>query len=252
MEIENKPDKKKEKKEWWLEWYVFVSALLVITVVWIFSYFAIMNVSSDCQEAAGQTGDTFGAVNALFSGFAFTGIIFTILIQSKELRMQREELELTTAEFAKQNATLKIQTFENTFFNLLAEVRKMAEKMTARNSGKAEVGVHTFDYINIAIDNGVKAGSSDEENRQAYDAATKHSQIALTQYLTCLFGVLNYTNETKLDRNKVLYYTIVGSTMAYGELCYLSKYILFTSNEENKDLVNKVLSCYEGFQWNQL
>src|SRR5688572_6450932 len=103
METENKPDKKKEKKEWWLEWYVFVSALLVITVLWIFSYFVIMNVSSDCREVAGQTGDTFGAVNALFSGFAFTGIIFTILIQSKELRMQREELELTTAEFAKQN-----------------------------------------------------------------------------------------------------------------------------------------------------
>ena len=50
----------------------------------------------------------FGAVNTLFSGLAFAGVIYTILMQSSELKLQREalalqrnELELTRNELSK-------------------------------------------------------------------------------------------------------------------------------------------------------
>lgn len=46
----------------------------------------------------GQFGDMFGAVNTLFSGLAFAGIIYTILLQRNELSLQRKELEDTRAE----------------------------------------------------------------------------------------------------------------------------------------------------------
>jgi hypothetical protein len=82
---------------------------------------------------AGEFGDMFGAVNALFSGLAFAGLIITILLQKQELRAQREELRLNTEalmgqkeeleaqrkEFQIQNSMLKRQTFEATFFNSL-------------------------------------------------------------------------------------------------------------------------------------
>ena len=74
----------------------------------------------------GVFGDMFGALTALFSGLAFAGIIFTILLQKEELELQRQELkltrkefELTRQEFIGQNVTLRKQRFENTFFNLL-------------------------------------------------------------------------------------------------------------------------------------
>lgn len=74
----------------------------------------------------GPFGDKFGAINALFSGLAFAGVIYTILLQKKELSLQREELQLTrqemkeqTDEFEKQNKTLKLQRFENTFFQMM-------------------------------------------------------------------------------------------------------------------------------------
>lgn len=41
----------------------------------------------------GQFGDQFGAVNALFSGLAFAGLIITILQQRKGWYYQRKELE---------------------------------------------------------------------------------------------------------------------------------------------------------------
>jgi hypothetical protein len=46
----------------------------------------------------GQFGDLFGGVNALFTGLAFAGVIYTILLQRSELKLQREELRLTREE----------------------------------------------------------------------------------------------------------------------------------------------------------
>ena len=46
------------------------------------------------MEARGQFGDLFGGVNALFTGLAFAGVIYTILLQRRELELQREELRL--------------------------------------------------------------------------------------------------------------------------------------------------------------
>jgi hypothetical protein len=46
----------------------------------------------------GQFGDVFGAANALFSGLAFAGLIYTVLLQREELALQRKELELTRKE----------------------------------------------------------------------------------------------------------------------------------------------------------
>lgn len=44
---------------------------------------------------SGVFGDTFGAMNSLFSSLAFGALIYTIILQSSELKLQREELTLT-------------------------------------------------------------------------------------------------------------------------------------------------------------
>lgn len=69
---------------------------------------------------------TFEAINALFSGLAFGGIIIAIFFQKEDLKLQRRELELTRKELEGQkeqlklqNETIKSQIFENTFFQLL-------------------------------------------------------------------------------------------------------------------------------------
>jgi len=50
------------------------------------------------EESRGLFGDMFGAVNSLFAGLAFAGIIYTILLQRKGLVLQREELKSTREE----------------------------------------------------------------------------------------------------------------------------------------------------------
>lgn len=106
----------------------------------------------DDASDRGTFGDQFGAVNALFSGLAFTGLIYTIILQRRDLamqrddlRLQREELVLTrqemeeqTAEFEKQNETLRIQRFENTFFNMLSQFQEVVNSLATqyRRSGE--------------------------------------------------------------------------------------------------------------------
>ena len=75
----------------------------------------------------GQFGDMFGAVNALFAGCAFGGVIWAIILQNNELALQRKELKLTREVLAAQkeqleaqDQTLKRQNFENSFFQLLS------------------------------------------------------------------------------------------------------------------------------------
>lgn len=49
-------------------------------------------IPDDTKAGFGQVGDSFGAVNALFSGLAFGGIIITLIMQKEELKLQRDQL----------------------------------------------------------------------------------------------------------------------------------------------------------------
>ncbi len=95
-----------------------LGTLIVISVIILLTC-VIYGLLTYKIENRGTFGDMFGALTALFSGLAFAGIIYTILLQRQELKLQRRELRLSRLEFKTQNSTLKKQRFENTFFNLL-------------------------------------------------------------------------------------------------------------------------------------
>ena len=109
-----------------LHWYAWVLGICVCLDIWIIGalfthwwaekYFTHI-VNEDNNKAL--FGDSFGAVNALISAFAFAGMIVAFILQRYELRLQRKELEAQRKEFEEQNNTLKLQRFENTFFHML-------------------------------------------------------------------------------------------------------------------------------------
>lgn len=73
-----------------------VSVLLIVLVL-AFTSYCIPQIYGEIS-GPGIFGDMFGAANALFSGLALAGVIAAILLQSQELRFQREELEMTRVE----------------------------------------------------------------------------------------------------------------------------------------------------------
>jgi hypothetical protein len=57
--------------------------------------------------AQGQFGDQFGALNSLFSGLAFLGLILTIIFQSRDLQTQTRALEMQITEFQEQKKEME-------------------------------------------------------------------------------------------------------------------------------------------------
>ena len=107
-------------------WIWIIIAIVGVIALWGLSWILI-DKYIDSPTDQGTFGDKFGAVNALFSGLAFAGLIVTLLYQKEELKLQREELKETRnelnaqkLEFQEQNKTMKRQRFENTFFNMLS------------------------------------------------------------------------------------------------------------------------------------
>jgi hypothetical protein len=119
----------------------------LVVVLWAACWIFVPLIYNE-PEKRGVFGDMFGVVNALFSGLAFAGLIYTILLQREELKAQREELVLTREElkgqkeelqaqrkeFQKQNTTLKRQRFENMFISMLVNHSTIVKDIRYVNS----------------------------------------------------------------------------------------------------------------------
>src|SRR5262245_15518718 len=95
----NKNDK---SPRWWYAVALFV--IVTIVVMWFTYPKWISPTEISDLEARGQHGDQYGGLNALFSGLAFAVLIFTVFLQSQELRLQRQELIETREELKKSAA----------------------------------------------------------------------------------------------------------------------------------------------------
>lgn len=99
--------------------YAIPTGVAIIIGLWGLTFFLFFIKAQD----RGVFGDMFGAINALFSGLALGGIVYSIILQQNELSLQRKELSDTREEFKDQN-------FQTTFFNLLRTHRQIVDELT--------------------------------------------------------------------------------------------------------------------------
>ena len=84
--VESNPPK---RNSWWI--WIMGAGLLAIFASWGYVLFLVRHEATVLSEA-GQAGDTFGALNALFTGLSSFGVIVAIYLQGQELHEQRNEL----------------------------------------------------------------------------------------------------------------------------------------------------------------
>jgi hypothetical protein len=89
---------------------------------WILNLTMALFLIKDWAER-GQFGDMFGAVNALFSGLAFAGVIFAILLQRQEIDDQRE---LTARTAQTQEASTTALTEQANMLRLTAQMNGLS------------------------------------------------------------------------------------------------------------------------------
>lgn len=78
------------------KYIIFIIWATVITFFWLLSGYLMTLWWGTTNR--GNAGDMFGAINALFSGLAFAGIIYTITMQREDLKLQRDAIKMQTDE----------------------------------------------------------------------------------------------------------------------------------------------------------
>jgi hypothetical protein len=125
---------------------IFWKIALILVALSILFPFSVNYFFSDWAKS-GTFGDTFGALNALFSGLAFTGVIVTILIQRTELNHQRTELGLQRDEMKETRKEFLLNRTTNLVYNQLDRFEKALEEFTFSNGGIKYVGNEAFSFL---------------------------------------------------------------------------------------------------------
>ena len=89
-DISNQASSKKDSSLSGFIAFLVIAIVIIGLVSWGFER-ALTKYVTDPQER-GLFGDMFGALNTAFSGLAFAGVIYAIILQRTELGYQREEL----------------------------------------------------------------------------------------------------------------------------------------------------------------
>lgn len=252
---------KNNNQESWIVWGISIVVCFVVWLVgaWATRWYATHYTLPVVNNAAGLFGDSFGAVNALISAFAFAGVFVTFWLQRKELDLQRQELKAQRDEFAQQNMTLKLQRFENTFFHMMELQQQIVNDLFIKVSDKEDVWEDSSfsggrDRKEVIVDNSVRG-------RQVVDYIYNHYKNGrfrrgvyvnlyekglegyenspylslLDHYFRHLYTILRYIDETDaFDLNdngeedieyafnmKYHYTTIVRATLSRYELLML-------------------------------
>ena len=176
-------------------WIWIIIAIVGVIAMWGLSWWLI-HENIDCSTERGTFGDMFGAVNALFSGLAFAGLIVTLLYQKEELKLQREELSETRKElkgqreeFEEQNKTMKRQRFENTFFNMLSLQQEIVANLSFEYYASPNIRPHNIPEE--IFYRGVPKGQF--HGREVFEGIYKHAVIEYNgiRYLDGIYKLLS-------------------------------------------------------------
>jgi Putative phage abortive infection protein len=257
-----------DEKEFKVSLKHLVSAAIVIFVLWIAAGVILYHWNPNGNY--GTFGDMFGAINALFSGLAFACLIFATFMQREELKLQRKELILARKEAAAtrdeirgqkeqaiaQNRTLDRQTFENTFFHLLAQHVGVLTQMTMSDMGKTKTGRACFSlaferlfaqYQNVQSNGQVAAtailGTICENLKPSFQQQFGH-------YFRSLQSLYEFVDHAEIE-NKKFYSSCITNQLSSPELSIVMYSAMFDheyaglKNLIEKYAVLKSLSKYD-------
>lgn len=155
--------------------YIFLKIAALLIILSIAFPFIVNYFFSDWTKS-GTFGDTFGALNALFSGLAFTGVIVTILIQRTELRNQRIELSLQRSEMQETRKEFLLNRTTTLVYNQLDRFEKALGEFIIKNNGATYIGNDALSFLSENKELGNKPLDKPEDE---YRSEMKNSIIIL-------------------------------------------------------------------------
>ena len=175
---EQKKEKKTNYTRQLLKWGAIVLGVWLLYLAVLFWGHYILSIPDSLlqhKEIIGVFGDYFGALNALFAGLAFAGIIVTIRQQSADLQATKEEMEEQTDQFARQTELIQKQIAkqeqnfrEQRYFNLIDRLENLRVATEANYSSEQYLSnfkMFVYEYCR----GGVKPGDNSKAGESRLD-----------------------------------------------------------------------------------
>ncbi len=181
-----------------LKWPSIVGLFLIPLIVCSVFGWVLPNFISDSGDR-GTFGDMFGAVNTLFSGLAFAGIIYTIYQQGTELKLQRIEVAKTNEQLEDQAKTMNIQRFENTFFQLVSMHQEIIANIGTGKTQDPKGSRYIIDLTSRAVQAATYDGSGRktmDSTKEALGRILRREDPFVIQYYKHVLNVLKFINDS--------------------------------------------------------
>jgi len=225
---------------------IVIKALLFVVLAWLVNAAFILIFES--VEKSAQFGDTFGPINALFSGLAFVGLIYAILLQRQDIKIQSQELKATVEEFKVQNETLKKQQFETTFFNMLSLHNEIVMSTALGPSKGREM--HPIMYAKIK-----NSFANNRENKNTEEIVSNYLgssyQAQLGHYFRNLYRIFKFVDESNI-LDKKFYTDIIRAQLSNSELLLLFYNCYFYERGKNFAKYAEKYELFDNLPINQL
>jgi len=188
----------------------------------------------------GQFGDSYGGLNALFTGLAFAGVACTIYLQLKDNRVREAERHVQETERALREKDRIIDRFEGRFFKLADVLRShiqsflLDDDTSNDRAGKRALALlvdmqapYRFDF-----DSTIAAAL------KRYEKTYGKYQNMLGPYFRILYRIIKYTDESSVD-DKEAYTGIIRAELGNAELWLIALNCLTENGANFKPLVIK-------------
>ncbi|BBR10115.1 putative phage abortive infection protein [Aeromonas caviae] len=239
---------------------------LIVLILWGLYPFAFriqsyLNIGNGLPP--NEFGDMYGALNTLFSGLAFAGVIISIRLQSQELTATRKEMEGQGEQFKQQTSALKKQVFDAAFFRLQSFNIDMLQSLTFKIAQNWAAGVkeetvigqqvisHFSDELESALRTSIMIGT--DSSNISYSTSETYKQLhsdcifVLDHYFRNVYQVLKLVDDSNLDGiEKKNYSDLLRSQMTSEEI-----WILFYDclSERKHNSFKILLEKYEFFEF---
>ncbi|MFC3200299.1 putative phage abortive infection protein [Alteromonas oceani] len=203
---------------------LFQVALFAIVIVFF------INLLSLGKSSFGEWGDFFGGVlNPILTFLTFMGLLITIVIQQKELKEARAEFKRSADALDEQSISMKRQSFENTFFQMLTQHNEIINSIDLVNA-ETSVTTRGRDCFKVFYNRLAKEYRSNEKKgngkyshesiaKLAYKNFWRDHESELAHYFRFLFNFIRFVDESEFKEG--LYIKLLRAQLSERELLLL-------------------------------
>ncbi|KLE05546.1 putative phage abortive infection protein [Aliarcobacter butzleri] len=246
-------------KEWW---GIGLIAFIAMLTIFIFGYFYFSKHSlswlSGEVEELGQMGDFFGGtLNPILAFLSFCLLLITIKLQSKELKNSTDELAKSSLALTEQSKSLKIQNFENTFFNMIGLHGNISHKLDGSIKFKCDEFKYTIkssinieESITFTFENSLlsmcKAIRTLKDKEYTLNHVIKDIDPIIGHYFRSIYQILEFIDLNDSVANKKFYSNILRAQLSQYELGLLFYYCV---SRNGIKLMLNLITKYEFLEY---